>query len=424
MRKLLVLILLFLFIPGIAGTYYVSPSGNDSNAGTITAPWLSWHYAFNKLLPGDVLFVRGGIYTAMFSSNYGVRLSRSGTAAAHITVSSYQNEIPILDCINLVSSGGGHTGIDVTVNYWDFTGLTVRNVSEAASHPSPYPANGWFIYGDYLTFTCCNSYDNGGGFAAVGDYVYFTNCDAYQNNDEYDNGGYANGWSSNIDPGHHMFWEGCRAWLNSDDGWDLFGGGHITVFNNCWAFENGYWNGYTGNGAGFKTGRAYIATSGLVRTITNCLAFNNRLVGFDESQDGVYASSITHNIFNNTSYNNGYSFNFGYAGVYTDIIRNNISYSEQIGSLGSNSVDHNSWNGFIVTDADFQSLDASEAKAARKADGSLPDMTFLHLKSTSGLINKGVNVGLPYSGSAPDLGAFEYSGVKTILMFNNSILIY
>ena len=31
-----------------------------------------------------------------------------------------------------------------------------------------------------------------------------------------------------------------------------------------------------------------------------------------------------------------------------------------------------------------------------------------HLQSTSPVIGKGTNVGLPYSGSAPDLGAFQH----------------
>ena len=42
------------------------------------------------------------------------------------------------------------------------------------------------------------------------------------------------------------------------------------------------------------------------------------------------------------------------------------------------------------------------------ADGSLPDVQFLHLAAGSDLVDKGVDVGLPFSGSAPDLGAFEY----------------
>ena len=49
----------------------------------------------------------------------------------------------------------------------------------------------------------------------------------------------------------------------------------------------------------------------------------------------------------------------------------------------------------------------------RLADGSLPDLDFLKLSPDSDLIDAGVNVGLPYNGSAPDLGAFESGGVIT-----------
>ena len=69
----------------------------------------------------------------------------------------------------------------------------------------------------------------------------------------------------------------------------------------------------------------------------------------------------------------------------------------------------NNWFTLPVTvnAADFQSLDASQMTLPRKADGSLPDITFMHLTSGSDLIDAGLNVGLPYNGAAPDLGAFE-----------------
>ena len=44
----------------------------------------------------------------------------------------------------------------------------------------------------------------------------------------------------------------------------------------------------------------------------------------------------------------------------------------------------------------------------RKADGSLPDVDFLKLKEGSQAIDKGENIGLPFAGKAPDLGAYEY----------------
>jgi hypothetical protein len=60
-----------------------------------------------------------------------------------------------------------------------------------------------------------------------------------------------------------------------------------------------------------------------------------------------------------------------------------------------------------VKAADFQSLDASQMTLPRQADGSLPDITFMNLTPGSDLIDAGLNVGLPYNGAAPDLGAFE-----------------
>ena len=37
----------------------------------------------------------------------------------------------------------------------------------------------------------------------------------------------------------------------------------------------------------------------------------------------------------------------------------------------------------------------------------------MHLASSSDLINAGTNVGYPYYGSAPDIGAFEYAAAPT-----------
>jgi hypothetical protein len=55
----------------------------------------------------------------------------------------------------------------------------------------------------------------------------------------------------------------------------------------------------------------------------------------------------------------------------------------------------------------FLELRRTIAVGPRQADGSLPVSNFLHLSPSSGLIDKGVDVGLPYLGVAPDLGAYE-----------------
>jgi hypothetical protein len=54
------------------------------------------------------------------------------------------------------------------------------------------------------------------------------------------------------------------------------------------------------------------------------------------------------------------------------------------------------------------SLDFAAATGPRQADGSLPDIGFLRLAPNSDLLDRGVNIGLPFSGAAPDLGALEH----------------
>jgi len=44
----------------------------------------------------------------------------------------------------------------------------------------------------------------------------------------------------------------------------------------------------------------------------------------------------------------------------------------------------------------------------RNSDGSLPNIDFMKLVSGSDLIDKGIDVELPFNGIAPDLGAFEF----------------
>jgi hypothetical protein len=76
--------------------------------------------------------------------------------------------------------------------------------------------------------------------------------------------------------------------------------------------------------------------------------------------------------------------------------------------------DHNTLDlPVTVTDADFLSVNSAGMDGPRQADGSLPNLSFLHLAAGSKLIDAGVDVGLPYTGKAPDLGAFELQSGST-----------
>jgi hypothetical protein len=123
------------------------------------------------------------------------------------------------------------------------------------------------------------------------------------------------------------------------------------------------------------------------------------------------------------------------------VLKNNIAFpnkNSQIGTcwekISSQDIDHyvdcpagenNTWNlNLDLTEDDFASLDDPSMTVTgedlstipgilgpRQADGSLPDVDFLRLKKGSRAIDKGEDVGFPFEGDAPDLGAFEY-GLK------------
>ena len=92
-----------------------------------------------------------------------------------------------------------------------------------------------------------------------------------------------------------------------------------------------------------------------------------------------------------------------------DVIKNCIAYSGINNLNASAQLTSNSWQGFTVTAADFASLDTSSVTNARNADYSLPVLPLLRLAPGSDLIDAGVDVGIPFNGAAPDLGAYEYA---------------
>src|SRR5688572_5954217 len=67
----------FCMVHAHAATFYVAPTGKDTNPGTAPAPWLTIQRAANTVNPGDTVIVRPGVYK-------GAKFSRSGLATAYI----------------------------------------------------------------------------------------------------------------------------------------------------------------------------------------------------------------------------------------------------------------------------------------------------------------------------------------------------
>lgn len=97
-----------------ATTYYVSNSGNDANNGTsLETPLKTIQRAMGKVAPGDTVLVRGGTYREEVSAY------RGGTADNYVTVSGYQNEVPVVKGSEIVTGWTLHGG-----NIWKKTGWT------------------------------------------------------------------------------------------------------------------------------------------------------------------------------------------------------------------------------------------------------------------------------------------------------------
>jgi hypothetical protein len=94
-------------------------------------------------------------------------------------------------------------------------------------------------------------------------------------------------------------------------------------------------------------------------------------------------------------------------GTKVHIMRNNIGFPNRNSNMTGVDTQFNSWDlGITPAASDFASISDTGCTGPRQADGSMPAAcTFMHLTAGSRMIDKGTNVGLPYVGAAPDLGA-------------------
>ena len=116
---------------------------------------------------------------------------------------------------------------------------------------------------------------------------------------------------------------------------------------------------------------------------------------------------------NNLAFRNGVDYDMLTDTTSSHEIHNNIAMTPgtAIKNFTGGSDTFNTWNlPVAVSSADFLSVAESEALAPRQSDGSLPNVGFMRLAPKRDLIDKGTSVGLPFGGSAPDLGPFEVAG--------------
>ena len=414
----------------VAGrVYYVAPTGSDSAAGTQGSPWASIAHAQSIAQPGDTVYFRGGTYAYTHADSAcksqtadvdAITLNKSGSSGAAINYSAYPGERPVFD-FSRIKDDCRIKGFDVTGSWLHLKGLEVEGVPQ--NNSLNHESWGIWVTGSDNTFELINAHNNMGPglFIQDGGGNLVLNCDSHDNYDPHSSDGAgqnADGFGAHISAGHpgNVF-RGDRAWWNSDDGFDLINAFSSVTIEQSWAWRNGYLPESTtpapsGNGNGFKAGGygGKYVSNGAKHTIREDVAFDNK-------DAGIYANhhTLANDYFNNTSYDNHPDFNMlgispSGAAIGLGNLRNNIAYQGTLlsNTNGTNAAD-NSWDisGVSMSNAQFQSVSTSGWNAPRQTNGALPALPNLHLAANSTLIDKGVNVGLPYNGKAPDLGAFE-----------------
>jgi len=454
MKKIIISLVVFCVLFSIqtqAKNYYVATTGNDTTGtGLIAAPYRSIIKAQQYVVAGDTVFVRGGTYKmaeSQISQTFTTGpyaamhyLSKSGTSATkRICYWAFPGEQPVFDMSNVKPVGYRNTVFYTTGSWLHIKGLEVIGTQVTISTHTQSEC--FRNEGSNNIFEQLKMHDG----MAIGFYLtkgannLVINCDAYRNWDyfsETGKGGNTDGFGfhpAKTGTGNKI--TGCRAWFNSDDGYDCINAYESIIFDNCWSFYNGYNSSFTseGDGNGFKAGGYGQApvVSGLpspipAHTVRFCMAYRNKANGIYANHHVVNGS----NWYNNTAYRNGTNYNMlsqqitkssitgndttlDCAGI-NHILHNNLSfrYSTQTetANLGTSVNTYNSFTsgiGVTVDANDFLSTDEALLVAARQADGSLPNVNFLKLKQGSDLIDKGMNVGFSFYGAAPDLGAFE-----------------
>lgn len=415
-----------------AAEVFVAPSGNDTDPGTLEKPFATVQRAQDAIAPGDTVWIRGGTYTMtekQIAYKRGIfahvtHLTKSGAAGKRINYFAYKDEKPIFDFSAVKPVGQRVDAFYASGSWLHFKGLEVIGVQVTIKGHTQSIC--FENDGSNNIYERLNMHDGQaiGIYSVRGSDNLFFNCDAYNNHDytsEDGKGGNVDGFGCHPPKeGTGNVFRGCRAWYNSDDGYDCIGAFEAVTFENCWAMYSGTNAKLAklGDGNGFKAGGYGSRPANQLpnpiprHVVRNCLAVGNRASGFYANHHPGGGDWL-----NNSAFRNGANFNMlgRLADNRTDIdgighmLRNNLSYKSRneltrMDAAKCDSVNNTFDLKLKLADADFDAVNEAELLAPRQADGNLPIVKFLRPKAGSALLTQ--QLGVP----AADFGSSTIRG--------------
>ena len=419
-----------------AAKFYVATDGKDENPGTLEAPFASIGRAQEAVSPGDSVIIRGGTYRMreadIVDRRRGrarvFRLDKSGREEKPIEYAAAEGEEPIFDFTDVKPARLRVTAFEVNGSWIRLKGLTVVGVQVTIlGHTQSICFDN---EGDHNVYERLTMRDGQaiGFWLGRGSQNLILNCDAYRNHDytsEDKRGGNVDGFGFHVPKGSvgNVF-RGCRAWFNSDDGFDFIMAAEPVTVENCWAFYNGFDSKFKSlaDGNGFKAGgyartppeelpkvipRHVVRSSVAVRNKASGFYSNHHPGGVDFINDTAFRNSINFNLLGRNLKDVNDVPGFGHR------LKNNLGYQgkKEVANFDASTCEF--VNNYFdlklqLKDSDFAGLDETDLMKPRQKNGDLPDVPFLRPVKGSQFLNRGADVGLPFKGIAPELGAFEF----------------
>ena len=280
---------------------HVSPSGTPTGRGTKESP-VNLDTAVQYARPGQTIQLAEGTYN--FAAALRIPHGMDGTPEQPIFMIADPQAAsrPVLDFKGL-TAGIIHGG-----DYWYFAGFDVTGAANGQK--------GFQVSGHYNTLENIHTYHNGNTGIQISRYAgsdpvsewpshnLILNCTSWGNADA----GYedADGFAAKLTCGDGNVFDGCVAYNNADDGFDLYakietGPIGAVVIRNSVAYANGILEDGTigGNGNGFKLGGSNISGG---HQLINSYAFFNRSKGIDSNScpDVIVINCVS---YNNLRYN-------------------------------------------------------------------------------------------------------------------------